>query len=81
MAALDPKAWAHTPDDALYAVSDLDATPLRALAMRTRYSLIASGALASVRIGTRRYVTKRAVLEFIRSRESAGALTRSSGAA
>lgn len=59
--------WIDAPQDQLFTVPDLDNTPLRAIPRRTRYALIASGALESVIVGDRRYVTKAAISNFIRS--------------
>jgi hypothetical protein len=60
-------AWTNAPQDQLFTVPELDDTPLRAIPRRTRYALISSGALESVVVGERRYVTKAAISNFIRS--------------
>lgn len=69
MAATKTAKWDESPEDTLYSVRDLSTTPLAALAIRTRYALIARGAIASVIVGSRRYVSKRAIIDFIRGRE------------
>ena len=70
---LEPSpSWTDAPDDQLYAVDALDDTPLAAIPRRTRYALIATGVLGSVSIGARRYVTRRAILDFIRRHERGG---------
>lgn len=65
----DPLGWDLVPDDYLFTITSLKGTPLRAMSTRTVYALIANGQLRAVSIGARRYLTKRAIVEFIRARE------------
>jgi len=62
-------AWENAPSEFLYSVAQLDATPLATLARRTRYYLIARGEIPAVAVGASRFVTKRAILDFIRRHE------------
>ncbi len=61
--------WSEVTDDHLFAVSELGATPLRTFAKRSVYALIASNQIACVAVGVRRFVTKRAILDFIHRHE------------
>ena len=66
---LSSAEWSRLPDETLFGVSDLGKTPLSVIPNRTLYALIATGALGSVPIGSRRFVTKRAICEFIAAHE------------
>ncbi len=62
--------WESAPDDRLYTIGGLDGTPLAILSPRARYELIRRGELATVEIGARKYISRRAIREFLANRES-----------
>lgn len=63
------KTWETAHDDDLFAVADLDRTPLAVLRRRARYQLIKTGALPVVVVGRRRYVRRGAIRDFVRAQE------------
>jgi hypothetical protein len=58
-------AWEATDECHLYTVAQLVHTPLGVIPRRTLYDLIAQGALRCLSLGSRRFVTKRAITNFI----------------
>jgi len=61
--------WESAPEDTLYSVSEVSATPLRVLPPSSVYRLISLGILRAVRIRGRLFLSKRGITKFIASHE------------
>lgn len=65
--------WETALEDALYSIRGLDETPLKVLSARGRYELLRRGDLPYIKIGARKYVTRRAICAFLANKEASTA--------